>query len=83
MDAMSAELKPATSFEVGLQELELIVKEMESGELPLERALELFEKGMQLSETCRKQLEEAETRVELLTRKGDKMQPEPFRPDKP
>ena len=39
------------AFESGLQELELIVKEMESGELPLERALELFEKGMQLSET--------------------------------
>ncbi len=70
------------SFETGLQELELIVREMESGELPLERALELFEKGMKLSETCRKQLEEAETRVELLVRKGDKVQPEPFRPDK-
>jgi exonuclease VII small subunit len=37
---------------------------------------------MQLSETCRKQLEEAETRVELLVRKGDKVQAEPFRPDK-
>jgi exodeoxyribonuclease VII small subunit len=73
---------PATSFEGGLQELELIVKEMESGELPLERALELFERGMRLSETCRKQLEEAETRIEILVRKGDKVQPEPFRPDK-
>ena len=74
--------KPASSFEAGLQQLELIVKEMESGELPLERALELFEKGMQLSETCRKQLEEAETRVEMLIRKEGKMQPEPFRPEK-
>src|ERR1700722_6407417 len=54
---------------------------MESGDLPLERALELFEKGMQLSETCRKQLEEAETRIEMLIRKGDKIQAEPFRPD--
>ena len=71
----------AASFEAGLQELEAIVKEMESGELPLERALELFEKGMQLSERCRKQLEEAETRVEILVKKGDKMQPEPFRPE--
>ena len=48
MKLMPAEQKPAASFESGLQELELIVKEMESGELPLERALELFEKGMQL-----------------------------------
>ncbi|HLJ47168.1 MAG TPA: exodeoxyribonuclease VII small subunit [Bryobacteraceae bacterium] len=69
-------------FEAGLLELEQIVKEMESGELPLERALELFEKGMKVSEDCRKQLEEAETRVEILLRKGDKIQPEPFRPDK-
>jgi len=72
----------AASFETGLQQLELIVKEMESGDLPLERALELFEKGMQLSETCRKQLEEAETRIELLTRRGDKVTAEPFRPEK-
>jgi len=55
---------------------------MESGELPLERALELFEKGMKLSEACRKQLEEAEARVELLVRKGDKVQAEPFKAEK-
>jgi exodeoxyribonuclease VII small subunit len=76
------EEKPATSFESGLLELEQIVKEMESGDLPLERALELYEKGMRLSESCRKQLEAAETRIEMLVRKGDKVQPEPFRPDK-
>ena len=79
---MAAEQKSGGSFEAGLQELELIVKEMESSELPLERALELFEKGMQLSESCRKQLQEAETRVEILVRKGDKVHPEPFRPDR-
>ena len=79
---MAVEEKSAASFEAGLQELELIVKEMESSELPLERALELFEKGMQLSESCRKQLQEAETRVEILVRKGDKVHPEPFRPDR-
>jgi exodeoxyribonuclease VII small subunit len=74
--------KAPLSFEAGLQELEQIVKEMESGDLPLERALELFEKGMKISENCRKQLEEAETRVEVLVRKGDKVQAEPFRPEK-
>ena len=78
---MPGEEKPP-SFESGLKELEQIVKEMESNDLPLERALELFEKGMKLSETCRKQLEEAEMRIEVLVRKGDKVQPEPFRPDK-
>ncbi len=71
-----------TSFEAGLQELELVVKQLESGDLPLERALELFEKGMQLSDVCRKQLEEAETRVEVLVKRNDKMQAEPFKPGK-
>jgi exodeoxyribonuclease VII small subunit len=80
---MPGDEKPASSFESGLVELEAIVKEMESSELPLERAIELFEKGMRLSETCRKQLEEAETRIEMLVRKGDKVQPEPFPSDKP
>ena len=75
--------EPAPNFEAGLNELEAVVKELESGDLPLEKALELFERGVALSESCRKQLEEAETRVELLVRKGDKIQAEPFPPEKP
>jgi len=70
---------PALTFEAGLQELESIVKEMETGELPLERAITLFEQGMKLSEACRKQLEEAETRVEILTRRAGEIQPQPFK----
>jgi exodeoxyribonuclease VII small subunit len=70
------------SFETSLEELEKVVKELESGDLPLDRSLELFSRGMQLSEPCRKQLEDAETRVEMLTRKEGTYQPEPFRPDK-
>jgi exodeoxyribonuclease VII small subunit len=72
----------AESFEASLSELEKVVKELEAGDLPLERSLELFEKGMALSETCRKQLESAETRVEMLIRKEGKIQPEPFRSEK-
>jgi exodeoxyribonuclease VII small subunit len=74
--------QPAESFEASLDALEKVVKELEAGDLPLERSLELFEKGMALSETCRKQLENAETRVEMLIRKEGKIQPEPFRPEK-
>jgi exodeoxyribonuclease VII small subunit len=80
--AMPEEQKTTQGFEAGLQELEQVVKQLESGDLPLEKALELFEKGVQLSESCRKQLEEAETRVEMLTRKNDKVQAEPFKPPK-
>lgn len=72
-----AATKPLT-FEEGLRELEAIVKEMEEGDLPLERALNLFERGNKLSETCRKQLEEAETRVEILMKRGGQVLPQPF-----
>ena len=71
------------SFESCLDQLEKVVKELESGDLQLERSLALFEKGMALSESCRKQLEEAETRVDMLIRREGKMTAEPFRPDKP
>ena len=70
------------SFETCLDELEKVVKELESGDLALDRSLDLFSRGMQLSESCRKQLEEAETRVEMLIRKEGTYQTEPFRPEK-
>ncbi|MBZ5578378.1 MAG: exodeoxyribonuclease VII small subunit [Acidobacteriia bacterium] len=76
------EAKPAESFESSLDELERVVKQLEAGDLPLEKSLALFERGVGLSDTCRKQLEEAETRVEILIRKEGKIQPEPFRPEK-
>jgi exodeoxyribonuclease VII small subunit len=65
-------------FEASLEELEKIVQQMEAGELPLEKSLELFERGVGLSETCRKQLDEAETRIEVLLKKGKKMEPAPM-----
>ncbi|MBV9612363.1 MAG: exodeoxyribonuclease VII small subunit [Acidobacteriaceae bacterium] len=75
---------PATqSFEASLGELESIVKELEKGDLPLEQSLALFEKGMRLSAECKRQLEEAESRVEILMKKGAEMVPVPFDPDKP
>lgn len=74
--------KPAASFETSLDELEQVVKQLEAGDLPLEKSLELFERGVSLSDACRKQLEEAEARVEILIRKEGKMQAEPFRPEK-
>jgi exodeoxyribonuclease VII small subunit len=66
-------------FEACLAELEKVVKELEAGDLPLERALQLFERGVELGNACRKQLEEAETRVEILLKKNGKVQPEPFK----
>ena len=74
--------KPVESFEACLDELEKVVKQLEGGDLSLDRSLELFERGMGLSDSCRKQLEQAETRVEMLIRKDGKMTAEPFRPEK-
>jgi exodeoxyribonuclease VII small subunit len=74
--------RPLENFEASLEELEKVVKELEGGDLPLERALALFEKGVGLSDACRKQLLEAETRVEILLKKNGQLQPEPLPLDK-
>ncbi len=67
-------------FEECLQRLEKIVQELERGEVSLEKSLTLFEEGMQLSSDCRKELEEAEGKVEILLKKNGKLQTEPFEP---
>ena len=59
------------TFESSLTELEKIVAEMETGDLPLQRALELFERGINLSRYCQQQLDEAERKVELLVKGQD------------
>ena len=82
MPDQPSEERPLASFEAALDELEKVVKELESGDLPLERALALFEKGTALGHACRRQLEEAETRVEMLLKKNGKIQAEPAPPDK-
>ena len=74
--------KPVETFESCHDELEKVVRELEGGDLALERSLELFERGMGLSDSCRKQLEAAETRVEMLIRSSGKLTAEPFRPEK-
>ena len=71
---------PLAKFEECLQRLEKIVQELEKGEVPLEKSLALFEEGMQLSSTCRKELEQAEGKVEILLKKNGKLQTEPFQP---
>ena len=57
------------SFEEALKGLEAVVQRLESGEPPLEESIRLFEEGMRLSETCRKRLDEADRKIELLLRK--------------
>jgi exodeoxyribonuclease VII small subunit len=55
-------------FEDALQRLERIVDELEGGNLGLEESLKVFEEGVGLARRCAKYLDEAEKRIELLTR---------------
>ena len=65
-------------FEESLGTLEKIVAQLESGDLPLERALEIFEDGVGLARRCQAQLEEAERKVEVLLRERGEIKTVPF-----
>ena len=66
-------------FEEALKKLESIVEELESGDLPLDKALKSYEEGVKMADLCSKRLTEAEKRVEILTKTaGGKLKAEPF-----
>ncbi len=54
------------NFESQLEELESIVDQLEDGDLPLDEALKVFEKGVKLSRQCQKHLADAEQKVTIL-----------------
>jgi len=56
------------TFENAMNKLEQIVKELESSDLPLEKAIKKFEEGVQLSKFCSDKLDETEKRVSILIR---------------
>ena len=59
------------SFEQAMSELEAVVSQLESGEVPLEESISLYEKGAALKEHCQKKLAEAEEKVAKITLDGD------------
>ena len=61
-----------------MEELEGIVSKLESGELPLEKSVELFEKGMKLAEEGNKKLDSAEQKVQMLLTKNGEEKRVPF-----
>lgn len=79
---MPGEPASALNFEANLERLEQVVKQLEKGDLPLEQSIQLFESGMLLSADCKRQLEEAESRVEILIKRGSQLTAVPFEPDK-
>ena len=54
------------TFEKAMKKLEQIVRELESGDQPLEKAIKKFEEGVQLSKFCSEKLDETEQRITLL-----------------
>ena len=69
------------SFETALQELEQIVSRLESGALPLEEALNEFERGVQLARQGQVKLQQAEQRVQILLSENEDTPLSPFKPD--
>ena len=65
-------------FEKSLERLETVVREMESGELSLEKMMKHFEEGMSLVGICSHKLNEVERKIELLVKKGDQTTLTPF-----
>lgn len=71
--------KKKPKFEESLAELETIIEELEGGELPLDKMMERYERGVKALELCRKVLDGAEKRIELLVKGADgTLRAEPF-----
>lgn len=65
-------------FEEAMQELEMIAKELEKGDLTLEESVSKFEEGMKLSKQCNTIIEEAEKKISILLQKDEKIVEETF-----
>jgi exodeoxyribonuclease VII small subunit len=79
---MAETQKENPSFELALEQLQGLVKRMESGELTLEQSLASFEEGVRLARMCQGQLSAAEQKVELLVQASSdgKVETQPFNP---
>jgi exodeoxyribonuclease VII small subunit len=67
------------TFEKAMNKLEKIVQELESTDLPLEKAIKKFEEGVQLSKFCSEKLDETEKRITILLKdQNDRVFEKPF-----
>jgi exodeoxyribonuclease VII small subunit len=81
MPMTSKTRKAPQSFEDALNELESLVDTLEQGELTLEQSLAAFERGVKLTRSCQKALDEAEQKVRILTEKSADKDLEPLDED--
>jgi exodeoxyribonuclease VII small subunit len=66
------------SFEEAMDKLEQIVQQLESGDVPLEQAIELFQEGMKLSQMCGQKLEVVERKIEMLVEENGELTKKPY-----
>ncbi|MGR6860967.1 exodeoxyribonuclease VII small subunit [Aliivibrio salmonicida] len=66
------------SFEAAIEELDSVVTQLESGDLPLEDALKKFERGIALARAGQEKLTDAEQRVDILLQADDNAELTPF-----
>ncbi len=79
---MSKTTDPKTpNFEASLAQLEQVVEKLESGDLSLDDSLVQFQKGMNLSKSCQKSLDEAQLKVDALLNPEDPDSGQPFESD--
>ncbi|WP_339722672.1 exodeoxyribonuclease VII small subunit [uncultured Paraglaciecola sp.] len=80
---MTTRKKPESlSFEQSMQELEALVSKMEQGDLPLEDALQSFERGIKLARHSQQKLKDAEQKVQILTNQNGQQSLDVFEADK-
>ena len=73
--------KKTINLEKTLADLENLVEELESGDLPLEKAMQKFEQGIKLTRNCQAALKEAEQKVEILLKSAGGEELEEFGAD--
>jgi len=68
------------TFETAMKQLEQIVKDLETGDMPLEKAIKKFEEGIQISKYCSEKLDASEKKITLLMQDsdGEKLSEIPF-----
>jgi exodeoxyribonuclease VII small subunit len=66
------------SFEEAMEQLEQLVGKLENGDVPLEKAIDLFQEGMKLSHLCSQKLEQVERKIEILVEENGSLNKKPF-----
>lgn len=72
--------QPEKNFEEAMNELENIVSELERGDVPLEKAIDLFQQGMRLSQLCGQKLAQVERKIEMIVEEDGEVSKKPFQP---